>query len=98
MLSVVQEVERIWKERFCSRQGIGRSRKQALPLRGNIMAYAGNGEEIHVIFNDGVARNIPVYMLDQLIGEKRIVAFRRADGWVNVGRDSLRKHQRPTNH
>jgi hypothetical protein len=66
--------------------------------RGSIMAYVGNGEEIKVIFNDGVARNVPAYLLDHLIREKRIIAFRRADGWVNVGRDLLRKHQRPTNH
>ena len=62
------------------------------------MAYAGNGKEIHVIFSNGIARNIPAYMLEQLIREKRIIAFRRADGWVNVSRDPVRKHQRPSNH
>lgn len=72
--------------------------KTGSSLKECIMAYAGNGEKIQIIFNDGVARNIPAYMLDQLIREKRIIAFRRADGWVNVGRDSVRKHQRPTNH
>ena len=74
------------------------TQQEADSSRGSIMAYVGNGEEIKVIFNDGIARNIPAYLLDHLIREKRIIAFRRADGWVNVGRDLLRKHQRPTNH
>jgi len=58
------------------------------------MAYAGVGKEIQIIFNDGVTRNIPLYMLDQLIRDKKIIAFRRAEGWVHVDRDPLRKHQR----
>lgn len=66
-------------------------------LRGGAMAYAGDDKEILIIYNDGVARNIPAYMLDQLIRGERIIAFRRADGWVNVARGPLRKHQRPSN-
>lgn len=34
-------------------------------------------------------------MLDYLIGEQKIVAFLRSDGWVQIGRDPIRKAQQP---
>jgi hypothetical protein len=48
-----------------------------------------------VIFANGEERNVPAYMLDYLIQEKKIVAFLRSDGWVQVGRDPIRKSQLP---
>ena len=50
---------------------------------------------IMVIFANGEDRNVPAYMIDYLIREKRIVAFLRSDGWVQVGRDPIRKVQKP---
>ena len=34
-------------------------------------------------------------MLDYLIREQKIVAFLRATGWVQIGRDPIRKAQQP---
>jgi hypothetical protein len=48
-----------------------------------------------VIFANGEERIVPAYMLDYLIAEKKIVAFFRSDGWVQVGRDPIRKGQQP---
>jgi hypothetical protein len=50
---------------------------------------------ITVIFDNGDERTVPAYMLDYLIREKRIVAFQRSDGWVQIGRDPIRKSQLP---
>jgi hypothetical protein len=50
---------------------------------------------ISVIFTNGEERTVPAYMLDYLIREKRIVAFQRSDGWVQIGRDPIRKSQQP---
>jgi hypothetical protein len=48
-----------------------------------------------VIFANGDEKIVPAYMLDYLIQEKKIVAFLRSDGWVQVGRDPIRKSQQP---
>lgn len=48
-----------------------------------------------VIFANGEEKIVPAYMLDYLIRENKIVAFLRADGWVQVGRDPIRKAQKP---
>ena len=48
-----------------------------------------------VIFANGEERIVPAYMLDYLIREKKIVAFLRSEGWVQVGRDPIRKSQLP---
>ena len=48
-----------------------------------------------VIFANGEERIVPAYMLDYLIREKRIIAFLRSDGWVQVGHDPTRKGQQP---
>jgi hypothetical protein len=47
--------------------------------------------EISVIFKNGEARNVSTYMLDQLIRDERIVSFLRSDGWVQIGRDPIRR-------
>jgi len=50
---------------------------------------------ITVIFANGDERKVPSYMLDYLIREQKIVAFLRSDGWVQIGRDPIRKSQQP---
>lgn len=50
---------------------------------------------ITVIFNNGDEKNVPSYMLDYLIQEKKIVAFQRSSGWVQIGRDPIRNRQQP---
>lgn len=50
---------------------------------------------ITVIFNNGEEKNVPSYMLDYLIKENKIVAFQRSSGWVQIGRDPIRKTQLP---
>jgi len=50
---------------------------------------------ISVIFTNGEESKVPAYMLDYLMREKKIVAFLRADGWVQIGRDPVRKVQQP---
>jgi hypothetical protein len=44
-----------------------------------------------VIFTNGEEQNVPAYKLESLIQEKKITAFLRTDGWVQVGRDPIRK-------
>jgi len=48
-----------------------------------------------VIFANGEEKIVPAYMIDYLIRENKIVAFFRSDGWVQVGRDPIRKSQLP---
>lgn len=50
---------------------------------------------IQVIFANGDDKVVPAYMLDYLIRERKIVAFLRSDGWVQIGRDPIRKAQQP---
>lgn len=50
---------------------------------------------ITVIFTNGDENQVPSYMLDYLIREKKIVAFLRSEGWVQVERDPIRKAQQP---
>lgn len=50
---------------------------------------------ISVIFSNGDERTVPSYMLDYLIREQKIVAFLRSTGWVQIGRDPIRKAQQP---
>jgi hypothetical protein len=49
-----------------------------------------------VIFANGEDKIVPAYKLDTLIQEKKIIAFYRSDGWVEVGRDPIRKGQPQT--
>ena len=50
---------------------------------------------IPVIFTDGKVGNIQGNTLDRLIQKKEVVAFRRAKGWVQIGRDLIRRAQQP---
>ncbi|HBA89475.1 MAG TPA: hypothetical protein DCZ75_16260 [Geobacter sp.] len=50
---------------------------------------------ISVIFSNGEEKSVPSYMLDYLIWEKKIVAFLRSTGWVQIGRDPIRMAQKP---
>jgi hypothetical protein len=50
---------------------------------------------ISVILANGDEKIVPAYMLDYLIREKSLVAFQRSDGWVQIGRDPIRKSQHP---
>ncbi|WP_236026432.1 GSU3473 family protein [Geomonas azotofigens] len=54
-----------------------------------------NGMGITVIFHNGDEKKVPSYMLDYLIRENKIVAFQRSSGWVQIGRDPIRKSQQP---
>jgi len=44
-----------------------------------------------VILANGDGKIVPAYMLDYLIRENKIVAFQRSNGWVQIGRDPIRK-------
>jgi hypothetical protein len=46
-----------------------------------------------VIFKNGEDKVVPSFKLDDLIEKKEIIAFLRSDGWVQVGRDPVRKGQ-----
>ena len=52
-------------------------------------------ESMPVIFANGEEKVVPAYMLDYLIRGNKIVAFLRSDGWVQLGRDPIRKGQLP---
>ena len=53
---------------------------------------------ITVIFANGEIGAIPRDTLDDSIREKKIIAFLRSGGWVQIDRDPFRKSQRPSNH
>jgi hypothetical protein len=46
---------------------------------------------IGVIYKNNKRGKIENYLLDDLIKDERIKAFRRSSGWVRVGRDPIRK-------
>lgn len=45
---------------------------------------------IKVIYMDNSAGVVKASSLEQLIIARRIVAFRRSEGWVKIGRDPVR--------
>jgi hypothetical protein len=45
---------------------------------------------INVIYFDDTPGVVDTGRLDELIQSRRIIAFRRSDGWVRVGRDPVR--------
>ena len=53
---------------------------------------------IMVQYKDNTYEPVPDYVLDDLIEEGRIVAFRRASGWVEIGRDPLRGMGAPNDY
>lgn len=46
---------------------------------------------IGVIYKNNKRGTVENYLLDDLIKDERIIAFRRSTGWVRVGRDPIRK-------
>jgi hypothetical protein len=46
---------------------------------------------IGVIYNNNKRGTVEDYLLDDLIKDERIKAFRRSTGWVRIGRDPIRK-------
>jgi len=48
-----------------------------------------------VIFPNGEVGTIPKDVLDKAIREKKIIAFLRSSGWVQIDRDQIRKEQHP---
>ena len=49
-----------------------------------------------VIFPNGEIGAIPKDILDDSIRTKRIIAFLRSSGWVQIDRDPIRKTPRPS--
>jgi len=47
--------------------------------------------EIMVVYDDGSTGSVAVSRLDTLIASGRIKSFMRADGWVRVGIDPIRR-------
>ncbi len=46
---------------------------------------------IGVIYNNNKRGTVEDYLLDDLIKDERIKAFRRSTGWVRIGQDPIRK-------
>jgi len=53
---------------------------------------------IMVHYKDKSFAFVPNNALDYLLATKSIVAFRRSSGWVDVGRETLRKKRAPTKY
>lgn len=51
--------------------------------------------KIPVIYEGGKDGSVLPYMLHYLIREKKVVAFLRSSGWVQVDRDPIRRSQHP---
>ncbi len=49
--------------------------------------------KIPVIYENGKDGSVLPYMLEYLLREKKVIAFLRSTGWVQVDRDPTRKHQ-----
>lgn len=45
---------------------------------------------ITVKYPDGQINDIPTVLLNTMIETKKIVGFKRKDGWVIIGKDSIR--------
>jgi len=50
---------------------------------------------IHVILTNNDTGNVNGDTLDNLLRKKEVVAFRRSEGWVQIGRDPIRNAQQP---
>jgi hypothetical protein len=53
------------------------------------------GMKIQVLFITGQVGHINIHTLDYMIRQKEIVAFRRFNGWVHLGRDPIRSVHHP---
>jgi len=51
--------------------------------------------KMSVIFANGEVGTVPKDILDDSIRGKKIIAFLRSSGWVQIDRDPVRKAQRP---
>ena len=50
---------------------------------------------VQVIYFDNNTGFVNAESLEELIQTRRIIAFKRSDGWVRVGRDPVRHTRRP---
>ncbi|MFA5516057.1 MAG: hypothetical protein WDA20_07180 [Desulfuromonadales bacterium] len=50
---------------------------------------------IRVRYREGAYDMVKEYFLANLIASGRISRFRRTDGWVEIGRDPVRRHPAP---
>jgi hypothetical protein len=50
---------------------------------------------VQVIYFDNSLGFVNAESLEDLIKKRRIIAFRRSDGWARVGRDPVRQERRP---
>jgi|GEM_PF-3489677 len=62
-------------------------------LNGGQTEYMKMG--IHVILTNNDTGNVNGNTLDNLLRKKEVVAFRRSEGWVQIGRDPIRYAQQP---
>jgi hypothetical protein len=51
--------------------------------------------KMSVIFANGEVGTVPKDILDDSIQGKKIIAFLRSTGWVQIDRDPIRQAQRP---
>jgi hypothetical protein len=51
-----------------------------------------------VQYKDNTYDSVPNHILDELIEAGRIVAFRRADGWAEIGKDPIRGRGEPNDY
>ena len=49
---------------------------------------------IRIQYADGRYDMVKIYQLDRFIAESRISGFRRATGWVVIGRDPIRRNSK----
>ena len=49
---------------------------------------------IRVMYDDGRLGMVKPQLLDKLLGEENVTSFMRSEGWVVVGRDTIRSHRR----
>ena len=53
---------------------------------------------IRVMYDDGRFGMVKPYLLDKLLEQKKVTGFLRLDGWVAVGRDTLRSRSSPQDY
>lgn len=49
---------------------------------------------IRVMYQEGQFDMVKAQMLENLLREEKVATFKRADGWVTVGRDPVRSTNR----
>jgi hypothetical protein len=60
--------------------------------------WEDKGMMIGVIYKNNKRGMIDEYLLDDLIKEGKINAFRRSSGWVKIGRDPIRERWKPSKY